>query len=201
MFYSEKEAENFLEKNGFFVIKRGYVDDEKELEKSLKEFRFPVVMKVSGDKIVHKNQIGGIILNIKSIEGAKKSFDKLSQISGFEGVIIQEQVTGKEILIGVKKTPDFGHAVCVGSGGVNTEKLKDVSFRIFPFEGEDAKKMVIETKISKILSEEEKKAVEKNIAKINNLIKKYPNISELDINPLIVNGDKAVVVDVRIVFG
>ncbi|MFH1364984.1 MAG: acetate--CoA ligase family protein [archaeon] len=212
MFYSEKEAENFLEKNGFSVVKRGCAEDEKELEKALKGFRFPVVMKVSGKTIVHKNMLGGVIGDVFTFRGALESFEKLKKIKGFEGVIIQEQlgvkemnssklgqIKGKEVLIGVKKTKDFGHAICVGTGGVNTEKMKDVSFRIFPFDSREAEKMILETKISKNLGKEERKAVEENIMKVCNLIKKYPKIEELDINPLIVNGSRAVVVDARMV--
>jgi hypothetical protein len=200
MFYSEKEAENFLEKNGFVVIKRGYANNEKGLENALKGFKFPLVMKVSGKNIVHKNSLGGIILNIQDIEKAKKAFVQLSRIYGFEGVVIQEQGKGKEVLVGIKKTSDFGHAVCIGAGGVNTEKLKDVSFRIFPFDKKEAEKMISETRVSRKLNKEEKDAVVKNLLKICELIKNYSNISELDVNPLMVNKKQAVVVDARIVF-
>lgn len=200
MFYSEKDAENFLEKNGFVVIKRGYVDGEKKLESTLKRFKFPIVMKVSGKNIVHKNSLGGIILNIKNMGEAKKAFVQLSLIYGFEGVVIQEQGKGKEILIGIKKTSDFGHAVCIGAGGINTEKLRDVSFRIFPFNKKEAEKMILETRVSRGLNKEEKDAIVSNLLKTCELIKKYPKILELDINPLMVEGSKAVIVDARIVF-
>jgi acyl-CoA synthetase (NDP forming) len=200
MFYSEKEAENFLEKNGFVVIKRAYADSEKGLENALSKLTFPVVMKVFGKNIVHKNSLGGIILNIKNMGEAKKAFGKLRQISGFEGVVIQEQRKGKEILIGVKKTRDFGHTVCVGAGGINTEKLKDVSFRVFPFDKKEAEKMIFETRVSRGLNKEEKDAVVRNLLKVCSLIKEYSKILELDINPLMVEGSKAVVVDARAVF-
>jgi len=200
MFYSEKKAEDFLEKNRFNIVKRGYAKDGKELEKAFESISFPAVMKVSGGKIVHKNQIGGVITNIQNFSEVLGTFNRLKRISGFEGVIIQEQVSGKEVLIGVKKTPDFGHAVCVGSGGVDTEKLKDVSFRIYPFDKKEAKKMLSETRISRELNKDEKEAVVLNLLEICRLIKQYLNISELDINPLMVDGKKAVVVDVRIVF-
>jgi len=199
MFYSEKKTEDFLEKNRFVVVKRAQISNKTALEKILKKFNFPVVMKISGGEIVHKNKLGGIILNINSLNDALKGFEKLKKIKGFEGVIIQEQLRGKEILVGVKKTKDFGQAVCVGSGGTDTEKMKDVSFRIFPFDKKEVRNMISETKISRILSKEEKKAVEMNLMNICELIKKYPKISELDINPLIVNGLQAVVVDARMV--
>ena len=199
MFYSEKKTEDFLEKNKFKVVTGAFVSNEKELENALKRFNFPVVMKVSGEKIVHKNILGGIVINIKEKRTALEAFGRLKIIKYFEGVVIQEQVNGKEVLIGIKKTKDFGHAVCVGSGGINAEKLNDVSFRIFPFDNKEAKKMLSEIKISKKLSNEEKTLVEENIMNVCGLIKKNLGISELDINPLMVNGSQAVVVDARMV--
>lgn len=200
MFYSEKEAEDFLEKNGFDVIKRAYASDEQELKKVLGQIDFPIVMKVCGKKIVHKNVLGGIILNIESEKDAFDAFGKLKKISEFEGATIQSQIDGKEVLIGVKNTPDFGHAVGFGAGGVNTEKLKDVSFRIFPFDKTEAKKMILSTNISKKLNRKERESIMEALFKINSLIKKYPKISELDINPLMVKKNKTIVVDARIVF-
>jgi acyl-CoA synthetase (NDP forming) len=166
MFCPEKEAENFLEKNKFKIVKRAYIANENELENALKSFAFPVVMKISGKNIVHKNALGGIVLGIKNEEQALISFGNLKRINGFEGVIIQEQIQGKEVLIGVKKTKDFGHAICIGAGGINTEKLNDVSFRIPSFDKKEAEKMILETKISKSLDKKEKKLVEENILKV-----------------------------------
>ena len=211
MFYSERKTEDFLEKNKFKIVKRGYASDEKELENVLKKFNFPIVLKISGEKIVHKNRIGGIKINITNFRESLDTFRKFKKIDDFEGVVIQEQIggnenssrlgqiKGKEILIGIKKTRDFGHAICVGAGGINTEKLNDVSFRVFPFDGKEAEKMILEIEISKSLDKKERKLVVDNLMKVCKLIKKYPKLSELDINPLIVNKDKAFIVDARMV--
>lgn len=201
MFYSEKKAEDFLEKKGFDVVKRMSISSNKDLENALKRFIFPIVMKVSGEGIVHKDRVGGVKINIKNREEASEAFKQFEKIKGFEGATIQEQLQGRKVLIGVKKTEDFGHAVCVGSGGTKTEDINDVSFRIPPFDNKEAKKMISETKISKFLKEKEKKAVEDNLLKVCNLVQRHPDISELDINPLMVNGNRAIVVDARIVMG
>ncbi len=200
MFYSERKAEDFLEKKGFNVVRRAFVKNEEELGPILDKFNFPVVMKVSGKKIVHKNTLGGIITGIKNKENARVSFSKLKKIKGFEGVMLQEQIKGKEVLIGVKKTIDFGYSVCFGTGGIYTEKTKDISFRISPFDELEAERMISETVISKKLKREEKKAIRINLCKICRVLEKNSNILELDINPLIVEGSQAVVVDARIVF-
>jgi acetyl-CoA synthetase (ADP-forming) len=199
MFYSEKETEEFLEKNRYSVAKRAFVYERSFLENALNDFKFPIVMKVCGKKIVHKNKLGGILLGIFNFESALKSFEKLKKITHAEGVIIQEQIVGKEILIGIKKTSDFGHSICVGSGGIHTEELKDLSFRIFPFDEREAEKMISETKISKKLNKKEKNLIKEVLMNSCSLIKNNPQIFELDINPLIVNDKKAVVVDARMV--
>lgn len=200
MFYSEKEAKKFLQKQGFNVLDSVYLKKEDELSKVLDSFRFPCVIKVEGKEIVHKKRIGGVQLNIKNQKEAIESFKKMQKIKGFEGVVVQKQIDGTEILLGIKNTPEFNHVVVFGEGGTKVEEIKDVSFRIAPFGEKDALEMINETKISKKLSKEEINFIVQNIIKINALVKKFPQISELDINPLMVNKNEAQIVDARIVF-
>jgi hypothetical protein len=98
--------------------------------------------------------------------------------------------------LGIKKTPEFGHVIGFGAGGIHTEKLKDVSFRVYPFDKKQVRKMVSETEIGKDLGEGTLKILEKTILKLCKLVKKYPRIRELDVNPLI----SGKIVDARIVF-
>jgi len=198
--FTEKEAEEFLEKRGFKIIKRVYIKKQEDLKKATKKIDFPLVMKVSGKKIIHKNKIGGIKTNIKNYEQALKAFKKIKKIKDFEGAMIQKQVDGKEFLLGIKKTQEFGHVICFGAGGIYTEKLKDVSFRIYPFNKSEARKMIKEVKATRDLKSKSINMIEKNLIKLCQLIKKYPKIKELDVNPLIVKGRKANIVDVRIVW-
>ena len=193
---TEKEAEDFLEKNNFEVINRIYIEKEDELKDATAKLSFPLVMKVSGKDIIHKNEVGGVVKGIKDDEIAWEVFNKLKEIKGAQGVMVQKQIEGKEFLLGIKKTPEFGHVVAFGAGGVHTEELKDVSFRVYPFKKKEIRKMIEEVKISKDLEKESFKIIEKNILKLCKLIKKYPRIKELDINPLI----KGRVIDARIVF-
>ncbi len=194
--FVEKEAEDFLEKEGFDVVERFYVEKEEELKNATSKLGFPLVMKVSGQKIVHKNKVGGVVKNIKDHEIAWEVFNKLKEIKGVKGVMVQKQIKGKEFLLGIKKTPEFGHAIAFGAGGIHTEKLKDVSFRIYRFKKKEIKKMIEEVDASKELDKNSVKIIEKNIIKLCKLIKKYPRIKELDINPLI----QGRIVDARIVW-
>ncbi len=194
---TEADAEKFLERNGFAVVERVYVKNKSGIENAVRRIGFPLVMKVSGEKIVHKNRVGGIATGIKNSENALKTFDKLMKIKGAVGVMIQKQLAGKEFLLGLKKTREFGHVVAFGTGGIHTEKLGDVSFRVCPIEPKERRRMISETKISKDSDKEILKEIDKNIHKLCKLSVKYSQIKELDINPLI----QGKIVDARIVVG
>lgn len=198
--FAEKEAEEFLEKRGFKIIRRIYIKKQEDLKKATKKIDFPLVIKVSGKKIIHKNKIRGIKTNIKNYGQALKAFKKIKKIKDFEGAMIQKQVDGKEFLLGIKKTQEFEHVIGFGAGGIYTEKLKDTSFRICPFNKSEARKMIKEVKAARNLKSKSINMIEKNLIKLCQLVKKYPKIKELDINPLIVKGKKATIVDARIVW-
>jgi len=200
MYQAEKEAKEFLEKKGFKTLNSIYVKNINDVERKIKNLNFPIVIKVFGKNIVHKKKLGGVKLNVKNHYEILKYFKKFKKIGGSEGIIIQEQISGKEILLGVKKTPEFGHVIVFGSGGSNVEKLKDISFRVCPFNENDALEMIKETKIFSELNKKEIDLIIKNILKLKKLIKKFSKISELDINPLVVNNKKANIVDARIVW-
>ena len=194
MLLTEKEAENFLEKQSFQVAKREAVKSKNKL-KDL-QLQFPWVMKVSSKHVVHKTKIGGTILDIKNMGQAEGAYDKLCKIDGKE-VLVQEMAQGQEIIIGLEKTREFDLVIMVGAGGTDVEKIKDVSFRVLPIKRKDAEEMISELKISSKLKNTQ--LIIKNLLKLAELGKKFPNIQELDINPLIVNKKQAIVVDARMV--
>lgn len=198
MFYSERRAKEFLERRGYHLLKSYYVTDKNSI-RNLK-LNFPIVMKVSGKNIVHKKKIGGVKLNISDYHHAEVAFDEIKEIDGCEGVIIQSQISGDEFLLGIKKTPEFGHVIVFGAGGSNVENLNDVSFRVSPIKREDAIDMIRETKIHHAINKKEEEVIVDNLMRFNSLIENYPMVSELDINPLIINIRGGFVVDARIVF-
>ena len=189
----EKEAEDFLEKNQFSVVNRNFIKNKSQL-KNIK-LSFPWVMKVYSKKIIHKNKANGIILNIKNLSQAEHAFIKLSKLKGFQGTIIQEQIKGQELILGLKSTEDFGLSILLGKGGTDVEKIKDITFRIIPINQKDAEQMIKDLKI-KINN---KQAIINNLLKLNKLALKNKNIQELDINPIILTKDKATIVDARII--
>lgn len=200
MIFTEKEAEHFLGKEGFVIVKSIFVKKQSELFKAVNSLGFPLVMKASGKNIIHKKKIKGVKLNINSYESALKSYKELSKVSSFEGAILQKQVNGKEIFLGLKKTPEFEHVLAFGTGGSNAEKIKDISFRICPLEKKDIYEIISDTKIGKTLNSNEKETLKIVLKKLSELSNKFPKISELDINPLFLENKAYYVADARIVF-
>ncbi len=190
----EKEAEEFLEKNNFNVVKRAFAARKSQLNRV--KINFPWVMKVYSKKIIHKTKVGGVIMPIKSLKEAEKAFDKLSRFEGFEGVVIQEIIFGQKIILGLKNTEEFGMVIMLGAGGSDVEKLRDVSFRIIPASERDIENMFedIEIKIAEL------NFVKKSLIQLSKFAEKNLKIQELDINPLIVNKSGAFIADARIVF-
>ena len=198
----EFEAEKFLEKEGFCVVKRFLIKNEKELTKVLDKLKFPIVMKVSSKKILHKTDAGGVEVDIMNKVDAFKIYKKLSKIS--KDVLIQEFVKGHKVIIGLKKDPVFEYVLVFGLGGIFVEMIKDVSFRICPVNARECEEMIKEIKGYKLLQGiRGKQGI--NFKKLVNVLlltsklsQKYKKINELDINPLIINKKEAVVVDARI---
>jgi succinyl-CoA synthetase beta subunit len=198
---TEREAEDFLEKQGFNVVKRALIKSKQELAKLEKQIKFPWAMKVSSKDINHKMKLGGVILNIKTQKEAESAFEKLSKIKDFEQAMVQEMLSGEELILGIKKTPEFNQVIMLGAGGSNVEQKKDVSFRVLPINKEDTKQMLEELKIyNQIKNKVHVELILQNLLKLSNFAEKNPNMQELDINPLMINKNQAEIVDARIVF-
>ena len=199
-YFGEKEAEDFLEQEGFNIVKRGFVSEEEGLKDVLSELGFPVVMKVYSKKIVHKNRVKGVRKNIKTFSDVLYNFSHFMRFKGARGVVFQKQIGGKEFFIGVKKTPEFGQVIVFGRGGIDLEKDRDVSYRVVPFDKIEARKMMKEVAFMKYVQPKDRVVIEENLINVNKLVEKYSRIKEMDINPLMVEKGKGFIVDARILF-
>lgn len=204
-----------LKSYGIKTIEPVFIKDEKQLEEIAENLEYPQVMKIYSPDILHKSDVGGIKIGIKNREEFKNSYyeilenvKKKSPSSKIEGVLSYKMVEkGKEIIIGVKKDESFGHTLMFGLGGVYVEVLKDVSFRIIPFSLNDAKEMISEVKSSALLygvrgeKPSDVASLIEVMFKVSQLVRDFPVIKELDINPLIVQEENkgAIVVDARII--
>lgn len=196
--YVEKEAERFLEKQGFEIVETYFCDNKGSLLKAGRKLGFPLVAKISGKKIIHKNKLNGVVVGVSSGEQLLKVFEKFMKKKNVEGVIVQKQISGKEFILGIKNTEDFGQVIAFGVGGTRVEELKQVFFRVPPLGEKEIYEFIKEVKMK--LSSNEKNLLKKNIKKLCEVSKKFSNIEELDINPLILTDKFAVVVDARIRF-
>ncbi|HLC86766.1 MAG TPA: acetate--CoA ligase family protein [Candidatus Nanoarchaeia archaeon] len=199
--FTEKEAERFLKKEGFDIFEEIFIESESGLKSAVRKIGFPLVMKVSGRKIVHKKKIGGVRLGIKSYNQALKFFKELTRIKGAEGVVIESFIKDKRFfLLGLKKTPEFGHVVAFGFGGSDVEEKKDVSFRACPVDKEEIVNMIKETKIGNKLDKKSIDKIRANLIGLCKLAENYPKIKSLDINPLVFERNKAKIIDARIIW-
>ena len=199
-YLGEKEAEDFLEKEKFDVVDRAFVKNKRELAKMVSFVGFPLVMKVVSPLIVHKAKEGGVKRGIKTYTDALRFLMHFKKMKGFKGVMLQRQISGNEFLLGLKNTPEFGHVLVFGAGGSQVEEKKDVAFRVVPLSREDAREMMGEVKASRRIMMKDRLVIEENILRLSKLSEKHEDIEELDINPLMVEFGKGIVVDARIVF-
>lgn len=202
----EKEAEDLLEKEGFPVAKRFTAKTIKEALAFAKRLSYPVTLKVISPSILHKSDVGGVKLDLRNEDEVKKAFSELQKLKGFQAALVQRFREGRFVLIGLKEDETFGHAIAFGSGGIYTEVLKDVTFRICPIEEKDAEEMIKETKVYEILKGARGlpsinfSKLKKLLIKFSRLPLKYPKIKELDVNPLLVTDKIEEIIDARIIF-
>ena len=163
---------------------------------------YPVVAKVVGP--VHKSDVGGVALNIRTAEHLALEFDRMMQIPDAAGVMVQKMLRGTELFIGAKYEERFGHVILCGLGGIFVEVLKDVSSGLAPLSYGEAYSMIHSLRGYKILKgtrgqkgiNEEKYA--EIIVRLSTLLRFATEIKEMDINPLLADGSDIVAVDARI---
>jgi acetyltransferase len=183
-----------------------------EAEVLASKIGFPVVMKALSPQVTHKSKIAGVILNVCSTLEVQASFGELTKkvqkLGGnaeFQGVAIQPMMVGKgyELLIGSKKDSQFGSVVIFGRGGTEAELFKDVSIGFPPLNQVLARRLIEDTSIYKHANLSEfplnVKALEEILVKFSQLVIDFPEVKEIDVNPLIVDKTSAFAVDARIV--
>jgi len=204
---SEYESRLVIESAGVPVAAAALARSRKEAEQMAERIGYPVVMKGCSADLAHKTESGMVKLNIGNSEEAARVFDELTaKIKNLDGVLIEKMVKGsREFVIGLSRDPQFGPCVMFGLGGIFTEALKDVTFRVAPLSKEDALEMIDEIKTKKLLGEfrgspaVDREALAKALVGIGELGMSCDSIAEIDINPLIICGDKPVAVDALVV--
>ncbi len=212
-FVGEENSMEILSLYGFSFPKRGLARTPEEAVEIAQKIGYPVVLKIVCPQILHKTEVGGVKLNLNSDEEVYEKFlEMTSRIKRImpqafiKGVMVYEMVQGgKEVILGVSVDKTFGHLIMFGLGGIYVEVLKDVSFRIIPLTYKEAQEMIKEVKGSKILdgvrgeAPYDKEAVVDALLRLSQLVKDFPIIKEIDINPFMVQHIGAKALDARII--
>ncbi len=206
MIVSFEESKKLLFRHKIPVVKEGIIKSSPAGLDFAKKNGYPVVLKISSPNILHKTDIGGVILDIQDEQSLSSAWDKISKLAKNKktDILIQKQEQGIEVIIGAKRDKVFGPVVMFGLGGIFTEVLKDVSFRLAPITKKEAKEMIKEIKGFKILKGYRGQEpanlpkLEEILLCLSNLITKEKNIKEVDLNPVIADSKKALIVDAKI---
>lgn len=187
---------------GISRVREFVVNNEEMLGHALDKLGYPVVMKVVGP--IHKSDVGGVVLDVKSLDVAMKEFNRLMSIKDTTAVLIQQMASGTELFAGAKREDGFGHLLMAGLGGIFIEVLKDVNSSLVPVSPDEVDNMITTLRGYKLLEgvrgqegvniEEFKELV----LKLSRLLELAPEIYEMDLNPLLGTADKVVAVDARI---
>jgi acetyl coenzyme A synthetase (ADP forming)-like protein len=210
----EEEAMDILTYYGFQFPRHATARTSKEAAEMASRIGFPVVMKISSPDILHKTDVGGVQMNVKSQKEAEDVFlsitanaRRIMPDAFIKGVMVYEMLKGgKEVILGVTYDRTFGHMIMFGLGGIYVEVLKDVAFRIVPVTRRDALDMINEIKTIGLLhgargeQPADISSIASYIVNLSCLVSDFPEIRELDINPLLVMGKGAVALDARIIF-
>lgn len=184
------------------LVPTSIISNPSDLAAEAKRLGFPLVMKVTGP--LHKTDVGGVSLNIRSEKHLQAEFERLMLIDGATGVMLQPMIKGTELFIGAKYEPTFGHVILFGLGGIFVEVLHDVSSGLAPLTFNEAYSMIRSVKSYKIIKGARgKPGLDEDvlagiIVRLSSLLRFAVEIKEIDLNPLIGQKDKIQVVDARI---
>jgi acyl-CoA synthetase (NDP forming) len=191
----------------------GLATSSDEAVKIAQKIGFPVVMKIVSPDILHKTEAGGVLVGIANADEARSGYDAIinnarahAPDAAVTGVQIQQMLTGEtqEVIVGAVTDPSFGKLVAFGLGGILVEVLKDVTFRLAPTSEQDARSMLDSIQAAEVLKgvrgarPADRDALVSIIVNVSNLVNDFPEIQEVDLNPIMVRPDGATAVDALI---
>jgi acetyltransferase len=211
----ELEARTVIEAYGMRLPQSRLARSPEEAVEIAADIGYPVVMKISSPDILHKSDIGGVKVGLSDATTVRDNYElieyrarKYSPNARVWGMLVQEMVRkGREMLVGVSRDPQFGPLVAVGMGGIYVEVLKDVAFRLAPISKEEVSSQVRSIRTFPLLRgvrgdpPADIASIEDVVLRVSQLVTDFPEIVEMDINPLVVHnqGEGAIVLDARII--
>jgi acyl-CoA synthetase (NDP forming) len=209
----ETEAKTVCMEYGIPVTKFELASSEEEAVRFAEAIGFPTVLKIVSQDIIHKSDVGGVVIGLKNADDVRHGYNQILQNvkkhdpkARIAGMLVQEMAPpSTEIIVGAIKDPQFGPAIMFGLGGVFVEVLKDVTFRVAPITEDDAREMISEVKAYPLLKgyrntpPADIDAITKILLNTSRLVTDHMEIKELDLNPIIVYEKGAKTVDARII--
>ena len=207
----ETESKWILEQWGIPIVPCEVATSGEEALGLSHSIGFPVALKILSPDIIHKAEAGGVKLNLHTDQDVRSGFDEIIENSKRNfpsarifGVTVQKMVSGIEVVIGVTKDPQFGHVLMFGMGGGWVELLKDTTFRLIPIDAADADEMIRDIEGFPLLKgyrgwKADIEGLRRILVKVSDLIMAYPDIDEMDLNPVITSPSGSVVADARLI--
>jgi acetyl coenzyme A synthetase (ADP forming)-like protein len=210
------EARSIMQAYGLRIPQSEIAETPDKAVQIASQIGFPVALKIASPDILHKTDVGGVKVGLRSASDVRDAFElmvyraqRYVPEARIWGCLVQEMAPpgGLEVLVGMNRDPQFGPLVTFGLGGVYVEILKDVTFRVAPFSRQEAEEMLGEIRAHALLDgvrgqpPADKAAILDTLLRINQMVQDYPEITELDINPLMVyqEGQGALAIDMRLI--
>jgi acetyltransferase len=212
----DAEARQLMQAYGFRIPASQVAETPEQAVEMAAQIGYPVVLKIASPDILHKTDVGGVKVGLENAEEVRDAFElmvyraqRYLPEARIWGCLVQQMVPagGVEVLVGMNRDPQFGPLVTFGLGGIYVETLKDVTFRIAPFSIQEADGMLSEIRAHALLDgvrgkpAVDKEAIVEALLRVGQLVQDFPEIAEIDINPLTVypRGQGAVAIDMRLV--
>lgn len=209
----EPEAKTVCLEYGIPTTEFNVANNDAEAVKFAKKIGYPVVLKIVSPEIIHKSDVGGVILNIKDEKDVQNAYKQIMDNvkrhkpdAKFVGMLVQEMAPqSTEVIVGATKDPQFGQTLMFGLGGIFVEILKDVTFRIAPITEDEAREMVTSVRAYPLLKgyrntpPADIEAIVEILLNTSKLVMEHQEIKEIDLNPIMVYEKGAKTVDARII--
>ncbi len=202
----EPQAKKLLQLAGLDVLRFLFTPDPDEAIRFVGEIKYSVVAKVVSPDVIHKSDVSGVALGIGNEKELREIFSRMNKIIGFQGILVEEQFKGIEMIMGMKLDQQFGPVVLLGMGGTGVEIYKDISLRMAPLREKDAESMIASLVAQPLLKGYRgadgvnADELKKTLMAFSNFVMEFGNdVESVDINPLICNASRCVVADARII--
>ncbi len=205
-------AREVLEAAGLRYNGSGTAKDDDEAVRVADAIGYPVVIKVVSPDVLHKSDVGGVVLDVIDAGSVREACARIREKvaahqpeARIDGFTVEQQVKGTEIIVGMSRDPDFGPLLMVGMGGVFVEVYKDVAFRLVPLDRRDALDMIGEIRAQPLLDgarsrpKLDRMELAEVLMRISELVVRFPDIAELDVNPLVITEQGLVAIDARVI--